>query len=179
MDRHATTIPLSGRVDLSEELERLYILHRTDVHRIALRYSGCRAAWAEDIVQDVFLALAGALEDLDDRDALMGWLYRVTTRRCLNRLQRERFAAWAPIRWSYALMAPAPRPPEELVSIRGEVDRALAALGALPPKERVAFSMVRIDGLTLEAAGQVLGHSKGYISKLVQRADVQLQAVLR
>jgi RNA polymerase sigma-70 factor (ECF subfamily) len=174
-----STLPLALSGSLSGELERLYVLHRSDVHRIALRYGGCRTAWAEDVVQDVFLALAGALDELDERDDLMGWLFRVTTRRCLQRLERERFAAWAPIRWSYALMSSSPRPPEEIVAERGEVDRALLALSLLPPKERVAFSLIYIDGLSVDEAGRVLGHSKGYISKLVHRAEVRLAEVLR
>jgi RNA polymerase sigma-70 factor (ECF subfamily) len=163
-------------LETADALERLYDRHKTDVYRIALRYGGGRADWAEDVVQDVFIALAGALPRLHDQDALMGWLYRVTTRRCLNRLQLERFRALAPLRWLGLGLGPTSEPPrpDAIVSARTELDRALARLSELPPKERIAFAMYRLDGLTIPEIGRALGHTKGYVSKLIARAEARL-----
>ncbi|XXT16928.1 sigma-70 family RNA polymerase sigma factor [Sorangium sp. So ce429] len=53
---------------------------------------------------------------------------------------------------------------------RDDLRRAFDALNALPVKERVAFSMYYLDGKEQEEIGRVLGHSKGYVCKLIQRA---------
>jgi RNA polymerase sigma-70 factor, ECF subfamily len=63
---------------------------------------------------------------------------------------------------------------DALAGARDELRRAFRALDALPAKERVAFAMHTIDGLTLEEIGAVLGHTKGYVSKLVTRAQARL-----
>lgn len=168
----------SAEQDWGRELELIYRRHRDDVYRIAVRYGGGRREWAEDLVQDVFIALAGALPGLQDRDLLMGWLYRVTTRRCLNRLQYERVRALAPLAWVAERWSAAPPRPDAIVATRCEADRALALLSSLPPKERVAFSMYHLDERSVEEIGQTLGHTKGYVSKLIQRAETRLREAL-
>lgn len=150
-----------------------YRKHHGLVHRLALRYGRGRAAFADDVTQEVFLQLlrhAGALADLD---ALEGWLYRVTTRRCLTRLRNERVMRILTFRW----LVPEGEPSIDanaLYGAREELRRALDALSELPPKERVAFSMYHLDGQSQEEICAVLGHSKGYVSKLIQRATEKL-----
>lgn len=160
-------------------LEQIYRRHRVEVYRIALRYGGGRRAWAEDVVQDVFVRLAVALAGLDDRDALMGWLYRVTTRRCLHRLEHERVRAVAPLRWIAERWWGSPPQPDAIVAAKAELQQAFALLETLAPKARVAFLMHRMDGRTFEEIGEILGHSKGYICKLVSRAERKLEEGLR
>lgn len=171
----AAEAPADPQVELAE----LYHRHRDDVVRLALRYGGGRREWAEDVVQDVFVTLARALPDLDDHRALAGWLYRVTTRRCLNRLEAERVRAVAPLAWLHALFGPEPPRPDAIAIAKSEIDRALTALATLPPKERVAFAMHRLDDRTVVEIAETMGHTKGYVSKLIARAEAQLTEVLR
>ncbi|XXX79062.1 sigma-70 family RNA polymerase sigma factor [Sorangium sp. So ce134] len=158
------------------EIEALYRRHHRLVYRLALRYGHGNVAWAEDVTQDVFLDLMKALATLSDRDNLEGWLYRATSNRCLNRLRRDRFLALAPIRWLLGQDQADLRPALEEVTIaRDDLRRALEALAKLPPKEQVAFSMFYLDGKEQEEIGSVLGHSKGYVCKLIQRAVARLR----
>ncbi|WP_437597467.1 RNA polymerase sigma factor [Sorangium sp. So ce590] len=151
-------------------VEALYRRHHRLVHRLALRYGKGNLAWAEDVTQDVFLDLFKALPILTDLDDLEGWLYRATTNRCFNRLRRERFLALAPVRWLLGEHQQEPRPPDVLAIARDDLRRAFDALNALPIKERIAFSMYYLDGKEQEEIGRVLGHSKSYVCKLIQRA---------
>jgi RNA polymerase sigma-70 factor (ECF subfamily) len=162
------------RAVAARDLEALYRRHHRLVFRIALRYGKGDVSWAEDVMQDVFLDLMKALPTLNELDDLGGWLYRATTNRCFNRLRRERLLSLAPVRWLLGERQPEPRPPDALAIARDDLRRAFDALDALPIKERVAFSMYHLDGTEQEEIGRVLGHSKGYVCKLIQRAVERL-----
>lgn len=156
--------------------EALYDAHYEQVYYRALRYAGGRQAWAEDITQEVFITLMEHLHTLDPTRDAAPWLMRVTTNKSLNKLKREAL-------WSHKLM---PRwlsqqreqdtiDPEALTGAREELVAIYEAVYNLPPKQRVALLLHRVDGLTLEQVGQEMGHSKGYISKLIQRAEAKLK----
>lgn len=157
-------------------VERAYRQHQGLVFRLALRYGRGSRSWAEDLTQEVFVDLLRALDDLDDHDALEGWLYRATSYRCLKRLRRERLMQVAPLRWFLGADAPEPVLPDVVTFAREDLQRAFAALETLPPKERIAFSMYYLDGRPQSEIGEVLGHGKSYVSKLLHRATEQLRA---
>lgn len=161
--------------DLRAELATLYRAHHALVYRLALRYGKGNATWAEDVMQDVFLDLMKALPTLNDHEHLEGWLYRATTHRCFCRLRREKFRMLAPIRWLFGTHQAEPTTPDILAMARQDLERAAAALAALPAKEQVAFSMYYLDGKEQEEIGEILGHSKGYICKLIQKAVDKLR----
>jgi RNA polymerase sigma-70 factor, ECF subfamily len=164
-----------ARTSLASEVEALYRKHKDLVFRLSLRYGKGNVAWAEDITQEVFIDLLKALPELDCRDDLGGWLYRATTNRCFWRLRRERLRSLAPIRWLLGEPAHAPPQPDALAIARDDLRRAAEALSVLPAKEQIAFSMYYLDGKEQEEIGQVLGHSKGYVCKLIQRACPRLR----
>ncbi|WP_437968650.1 sigma-70 family RNA polymerase sigma factor [Sorangium sp. So ce260] len=157
------------------DIEALYRRHHRFVFRLALRYGRGNVAWAEDVTQDVFLDLMKALATLTERDGLEGWLYRATSNRCLNRLRRDRFLGLPVIRWVLGQAGAEPRPLDEVTIARDDLRRALEAVGKLPPKEQVAFSMFYLDGKDQEEIGKTLGHSKGYVCKLIQQAVARLR----
>ncbi|MBK9266473.1 MAG: sigma-70 family RNA polymerase sigma factor [Polyangiaceae bacterium] len=161
--------------DPRTELAALYRAHHALVYRIALRYGKGNTTWAEDIMQDVFLDLMKALPTLDDREHLEGWLYKATTQRCFCRLRREKFRMLAPIRWLFGAEQVEPTTPDMLAMARQDLQRAAHALAELPAKEQIAFSMYYLDGKEQDEIGEVLGHSKGYVCKLIQRAVDKLR----
>ncbi len=63
--------------------------HEPRVFSIALRFTGRRAD-AEELTQDVFVQLHGALRQITDEQHLKRWLLRTATHRCLNRLRDEK-----------------------------------------------------------------------------------------
>ena len=172
------TEQVDGQVSATERVEALYVQHREFVYRLALRYGGGSQAWAEDITQEVFLRLFDVIDELEARDGQGGtepWFYRVTTNRCLNRLRAERFRNSAPVRWLLGRRTTESRDPERVTAARQGLAQASEALARLPPKERVAFSMHVLDGKKQVEIAEVLGHSKGYVSKLIARAEAQIR----
>ncbi|MEZ4453277.1 MAG: sigma-70 family RNA polymerase sigma factor [Nannocystaceae bacterium] len=155
-------------------IDRLYRRHHRDVFRLALRYGLGDAAWAEDVVQDVFITLVDALDRLGDHDELGGWLYRVTTHRCLRKLRRERFLRLPVVRWLLEAAQP-PRSLEGQIFARHDLERARRILEGLPPRERVVVSMVHLDGRSQREVCETLGLSKGYVSRLLARGVARIQ----
>lgn len=165
----------------TERVEALYLEHREFVYRLALRYGGGSHAWAEDVTQEVFVRLFDVIDSLQDDGspaALEPWFYRVTTNRCLNRLRAERLRNSAPVRWLLGRRAEdgRGRDPERVTAARQGLAQANAVLASLPPKERVAFSMHVLDGKKQIEIAEQLGHSKGYVSKLIARAEERIRA---
>lgn len=73
-----------GEVDAFRQLVRL---HQALVFSIALRFSGRRSE-AEELAQDVFVQLHGALPQITSSAHLTHWLLRTVTHRCIDR-QRQ------------------------------------------------------------------------------------------
>jgi RNA polymerase sigma-70 factor (ECF subfamily) len=165
--------------ELAQQLDRLYRQHHQAVFRLALRYGLGDEAWAEDVTQDVFLTLLDKLPNLAAHEQLDGWLYRVTCNRCLRKLERDRFRASSLIR--ALLFGAAQEQPsiEHRVFARAELERTRVALGRLPARERVVLGMVHLDGKSQREVCEVLGLSKGYVSKLLARAIERLEEDLR
>lgn len=148
---------------------RLYTRHRDTVFRLALRYGAGDVAWAEDVTHDVFVRLLGAIDRLRDDDDLASWFYRVTTNQCLNRLKRDRLRS--SLMGLFPLLASKTPTPERTALARNDLERTMEVLRGLPAKERIAFLMLHLDGKTQNEIAEIMGHSKGYVSKLLRRAS--------
>lgn len=167
-----------GDGDVAALLDRLYRRHHRAVYQLALRYGLGNEAWAEDVVQDVFLTLFDRLPTLTDVEQLDGWLYRVTTNRCLRKLRRDSFLNRPLVRWLLARDRVAEASPEQQVFARRDLERARSALAALPARERVVVGMCHLDGKSQREVCETLGLSKGYVSKLLARALARLEEAL-
>jgi RNA polymerase sigma-70 factor (ECF subfamily) len=165
------------RAEVVARVAEAYARERDRVFRLALRYGRVDREWAEDVVQDVFVALCRAAEGLDDLDDLGGWLYRATTNACLGRLRREALRDALTLRWLRGPPAPAPdSDPEHTSATLEQARRVLARLDVLPPRERVAFCMHVLDGRDQVEIAEVLGISKSWVCKLIRRANERLRA---
>ncbi|MCA9710646.1 MAG: sigma-70 family RNA polymerase sigma factor [Myxococcales bacterium] len=166
-----------SREALGEVLDRLYRRHHRAVFHIALRYGLGDEQWADDVVQDVFMVLLDRLPHLDDHQHLDGWLYRVTTNRCLRRLRRERLRHEI-VRWLGVVGRHEGASVEGRVFARRDLERTRAMLATLPPRERVVVCMCHLDGKSQREVCEILGLSKGYVSKLLARGMARLEEAL-
>lgn len=158
----------------NQRVRALYERERDRLFRVALRVGGGRRSFAEDVVQDAFVQLLSRYDQLDDSRDLGGWLYRCTMNGCFTRLRREAVRQSPVVRLLLGgLQGEAPS-----ADVRARLDaaqrEALDALAALPPRERVAFSMVRLDEAPLADVAAVLGCSVPTACKLVQKAEAIL-----
>lgn len=159
----------------NRKVRALYERERDNLFRLALRVSGGRRSFAEDVVHDVFVQLLLRYDALDDSRDLGGWLYRCAMNASFTRLRKEAVRA-SPL---VAVFLGAAQPEVPSADVKARLDaaqrEALAALSALPPRERIAFCMVRIDERPLAEVAAVLGCSVSFACKLAQRAEEILE----
>lgn len=161
-------------VDTRTRVRALYRRHRDDVYRLALRYGRGEPAWAEDVVQDVFVKLCHKVDELDDDDDLGGWFYRVTHNCCLSRLRRQAVAESPAVRWLLGRRSVSDD--DRRAEHRTGLTEVFAFVDALAPKQRLAFCMYHLDGMEQAEIGEVLGVSKSYVCKLIKRATAAIEA---
>jgi RNA polymerase sigma-70 factor, ECF subfamily len=171
----ASTHAKSSIAERNREVERLYDRYKDQVFRIAMRYGRGDPSWAEDVAHDVFIETFKIIDRLVDHDDLGGWFYRTTTNRCLNKLKRDRFVSSPIVQFFLRRPAAESSDPEAVVIARSDLAAAFRAVSELPPKERVAFFMHYVDGKDQREIARVLRHSKGYVSKLLDRARGRLE----
>lgn len=160
-------------VDTRTRVRALYRRHRDDVYRLALRYGQGDPAWAEDIVQDVFVTLCRKVDKLDDDADLGGWFYRVTHNRCLSRLRRRAVAQSPAVRWLLGRRSISHD--DRRAEHRTGLHEVFRFVDSLQPKQRLAFCMYHLDGMEQAEIGEVLGVSKSYVCKLIQRATAAIE----
>jgi RNA polymerase sigma factor (sigma-70 family) len=151
--------------------ESLYSAYGGEVLGYALR-QGVERADAEDIVVDTFLVCWRRLDDVPQ--AALPWLLGVARRLLANqrRGKKRHSALYAKIEKSLR----EPSPP--LVNGRVDPSELEVALGSLSEGDREVVALVVWQGLTHEAAAQVLGCSRNTLTKRYLRACCKLRAQL-
>ncbi len=166
----------------AEQFERAVIEHRRMVFSIALHTLRERAL-AEEITQDVFLALFQHGDRIESAAHLVHWLRRVTARRCIDQLRRQRHRRWLPWGGNAAGGSGgervAGRSCEEAASPpRG--DPLLAArlerlIRALPAGARVALVLRYQEDLEAAEIGRILGLTENAVKRKLRHALAQLR----
>lgn len=173
-DVRADAIPTMDDATRLQTVEAIFRGHHAGVYRLALRYAGGDAEAAEDVAQDVFLILLERVDELHELDTLAGWLYRVTCNCCLQRLRRrrliERLRGLIP-----GLAGGAPPDPETRLATHQELQRVWSTVESLEPRERMVLCMHHLDGKRQSEIAEILGLSRGYVCKLLQRAQARVR----
>jgi len=156
-----------------------YSAHFAAVHRRCLRFCAGDVARAEDLCHEVFLELWERLPDLADHDALGGWLMRVTVNRALSSLRRRRMMVSRLELFFRGRRRSEERTPEREDAISEKTRATLEALAGLPEKERIALSLKVLEERPQTEIARVMGHSEGYVSKLLTRGQARLLEALR
>lgn len=136
-------------------------------------------ARAEELAQDVFLKVHRSAGRYQPTARFRTWLYRIAANHCLNELRRGEYGA----RRDAAREGSGE--PVDLDSLPGEaatpeqaaMGEALAGavrelLARLPEKQRTAFVLCRLEGMSYEEIADVLETSVSAVKSLLHRATV-------
>jgi RNA polymerase sigma factor (sigma-70 family) len=128
-------------------------------------------ARAEDVLQHALLAAWAALRRGDEVRDLRPWLHRIVQNTSLNALRGGR-DEYAELRESMQVFDA----PEDEIERRAIVRDTLAALAALPERQREALLRVAVQGRSHEEVAEDFGLSHGAVRQLVHRARTTLRA---
>ena len=186
----APAVPFLGRLareegnssqvtELEVEIVGLFDQMRGRVLRYALSF-GLQIPDAEEVLQDVFLALYQHLSKGKSRDGLYGWLFRVTHNLSLKRRatvsRRTADHAITPDLERESIRVAVPDPnPEDQFAYRQRQDRLRSVVDALPENDRECLYL-RAEGLRYREIADVLGVSVGSVANSLARSLARLSA---
>src|SRR5438132_6948868 len=157
------------------------------VLQFARRFVGSDAQ-AEELSQDVFVQVFRFRHRYRPQSRFSTWLFTIATNLCLNEVRRPERHLRVDI-WERrdgeerAEGPPLPDPsavtPEQGAAAR-QLERRLEVLVAeLPPKQRAALLLSRMDGLAYRDVAEALGSTEGAVKALLFRATQALKRGLR
>ncbi|MFC4426866.1 RNA polymerase sigma factor [Deinococcus navajonensis] len=151
--------------------EALVTRHAPAVHRLAASMVGPGAA--DDVVQDVFIAVHRGLRGFRGEAQFSTWLHRIALNACTRALRT---------RPSLPLdEAPEPFSPHDPCRTGEQAQlraRLAAALQSLPPEQREALTLREIAGLDYAEIASVTGAELGTVKSRINRGRAALRAWL-
>lgn len=161
-----------------EAMAALYRRHGGLVYRFTLRMS-LDAAVAEEITQEVFLALLTRMDRFDaERGALSTWLCGIARRQLWKHLERNG-TAQATDEDDAAELECAEDGPAELLLRSEAVAAVRAGLDELPAALREVVILCALEEMSYEQAAQVLGLPIGTVRSRLHRGKARLAGLLR
>jgi RNA polymerase sigma-70 factor (ECF subfamily) len=156
-----------------EAFRELFEQHKDKVYSVAYRFTGDPSA-AEDIAQETFVKLFDCIGSYRGGAKFESWLYRLVVNTCFDR--RRRSKRFLPMLENFlgSVRAPGLDALDEVM--RAEMAGHLrAAVGGLPPDQRMVVVLRYTEGLSYEQIGEILGCPKGTIASRLNRVHKSLE----
>ncbi len=139
---------------------------------------------AEDIAQETFIKVFESIRNFKMESSLSTWIYRITVHGSLDKIRRKK------TRERLQKIIPWWMPAENKSSgsafyhpgIAAENKEKAAvlfrAIETLPEKQRIAFTLIKVQGISYEEAGSMLNQNIKALESLITRAKQNLQKKL-
>ncbi len=165
--------------------EKLYDRRQPSVYRFALRMSGS-SAFAEDISQDVFMALMRDAHQFDEsRGTVASYLFGITRHRVLRRLERERTFVSITNQDEDddssvdEMLFSTEHHPLQVLARQEMIAAVQQAVLSLPPHYREVVVLCNLEEMNYEQAAQSIGCPVGTVRSRLNRARAMLVEKLR
>jgi RNA polymerase sigma-70 factor (ECF subfamily) len=138
---------------------------------------GCDPNEAEDAVQDILLTVHAVRQTYDPARPFGPWLVTIANRRIIDRLRRQRRLKWREAAFfgnRETFLAQETNIDEEM----GRHQDLAAAVENLPPGQRQAIRMLKLEEMSLKDAAAASGMSIAALKVATYRALKKLRAIL-
>jgi RNA polymerase sigma-70 factor (ECF subfamily) len=125
----------------------------------------------EDVYQEVLMAVFEARHTYESSRPLEPWLFAIAHNIAADHLKRR----WSRARWEELVAEPPAREAEVADISALELDKVVAKL---PPDQRQAFSMLKLEALSVEAAASRAGVSIVALKARAHRAYNALKKII-
>jgi RNA polymerase sigma-70 factor, ECF subfamily len=125
----------------------------------------------EDVYQEVFMAIFEARHTYEPGRPFEPWLFAIARNIAADYTRRR----WRRAHWEELVAEPPDQPFE---TSNAAVPELRSFLAELPPDQREAFSMLKLDGLSVQAAAARVGVSVGALKVRAHRAYKSLKRLI-
>ena len=171
----------------ADAFRELFEKHGRAIVNFAYHFVGSRHR-AEEIAQDVFLQIHRAAPRYEPTAIFTTWLYRIAPNACLNEVRRpEHRHPRRPLehqqederkRAEIAFPDPAAVSGDSALAGRELEAKIHAVLDELPPNQRAALLMSRVDGMSYLEVAEALETTESAVKSLVFRATATMRKEL-
>lgn len=138
---------------------------------------------AEDITQDVFLTVYEKLHAFKGESQLSTWIYRITVNNALDFEKKKKRQKNGGLIRQLFFMKEVDEPvnfshPGVLLDNKEKATALFKALKKLPEKQRVAFTLHKIEGLPYLEIAAIMDTSLNAVESLIARAKAGLKKLL-
>ena len=159
-------------------LQELYVLYYRKLYRYVGLYIRKDEVVAE-IVSDVFFAVWEQRVELLDVKNFNAYIYRIAKYKALNYLRKRNLNTVDISDIPFDLFAGTTTSPEDKVISKETLDQVNKAIESLPTKCKLAFKLVREDGMSYKEAAELLSISTRTLEVHVYRAMRKIREVLK
>ena len=139
---------------------------------------------AEDAAQETFIQVFESINGFKEESSLSTWIYRIATRKALDKLRRRKtrqnlrkFLPWwmpAENKNDNALF----EHPGIAAENKEKAAILFQAIESLPEKQKLAFTLIKVQGMNYEEACAILQQNIKAVESLITRAKLNLQKKL-
>ena len=139
---------------------------------------------AEDITQDVFVTLYQRIDAFREEALLSSWIYRITISKSLDHEKRKKRQKRGGLLKKIFFMQEEEEPanfehPGILLDNKEQAKILFGALKKIPEKQRVAFTLHKMEGLSYQQIAAIMNASLYSIESLQVRAKNNLKKILQ
>lgn len=169
---HPAVLAAARRGD-AQAFAEILRYHDRELRLLAFRLLGDQGEM-EDALQDAAFKAYRALPSFKGRSAVGTWLYRIVYTTCLDHLRQRPAPLEHPAPTVEETVDPDSDPFDQVIAW----ERLDAALGALPPDQRVALLLIDQEGYDYRTAGEIIGAPAGTVSSRVSTARATVRRLL-
>lgn len=140
---------------------------------------------AEDVAQEVFVQLYESIHSFKGESKLSTWLYRITVSKAMDHLRKKkRKKRFAFVQSLFGANEELVHDPPDFVHPGVALDNKeksvelFKAIEQLPSKQKVAFTLNRIEGLSYQEISEIMGLTVASVESLLHRARKNLRKIL-
>ncbi|MGH2649393.1 MAG: RNA polymerase sigma factor [Ginsengibacter sp.] len=141
---------------------------------------------AEDVTQEVFIQVFESVATFKEESKFSTWIYRITVSKAMDHIRKKkRKKRFAFIQSLYGKNDETIIDPPDFfhpgVSMENKENAAVLfkAMTRLPPNQKTAFTLNKIEGLSYIEIGEVMKLSVSAVDALLHRAKSNLKKILK
>ncbi|MEQ8473451.1 MAG: sigma-70 family RNA polymerase sigma factor [Marinoscillum sp.] len=155
---------------LKEKFQQYYNNHQDMVYTLCLGYSKGDRELTDDLVQEVFINVWGALPKFEERSSVKTWVYRICVNTCLLHIRKNKNKQTEMLDEVHVGIA-------EETNTDKNYNELYAAIGQLKELERIIIMLV-LDDLPYPEIAEITGITEGNLRVKISRAKQKLNKIL-